>query len=177
MCSENFNKFSAFEYNFILITWNSSVNKLNVKLEKFRKNMFQKLKVVWCSVILFCCQLLVSANYANSTISAVKMISDDFRIFQQTGKPIGRRDGRKLVSFNTKNDNIEVKKKTKLLMWCIPKRIDLQIRQNIRSSQEAPTEKTTITIIPNNSAIHELQVYIRFDIQFSVLSSHFLKFV
>lgn len=71
--------------------------------------MFQKLKVFWCSVILFSCQLLVSANYANSTISGFKAISDDFRIFQQTGKPIGRRDGRKLVSFNTKNDNIEVK--------------------------------------------------------------------
>lgn len=70
--------------------------------------MFRKLKLVWCSVILCCCQMLVRANYANSTISAVKMISDDFQIFQQTGQPISRRDGRKLISFNTKNDNIEV---------------------------------------------------------------------
>lgn len=76
--------------------------------------MFQILKVFWCSVILVYCQLLVSANYANSTISAVKMISDDFRIFQQTGKPVSRRDGRKLISFNTKNDNIEVKKNNSL---------------------------------------------------------------
>lgn len=59
-------------------------------------------------MILFGCQMLVSANYANSTISAVKMISDDFRTFQQTGKSTNRRDGRKLISFNTKNDDIEV---------------------------------------------------------------------
>lgn len=70
--------------------------------------MVQKLKIVWCSVVLVCCQMFAGANYTNSTISTVKMISDDFRMFQQTGKPIGRRDGRKLISFNTKNDNIEV---------------------------------------------------------------------
>lgn len=67
------------------------------------------MNVFWCSVLLFGCPMLVNADYANSTISAVKSISDDFRIFQETGKPIRRRDGRNLISFNTKNDNIEVK--------------------------------------------------------------------
>lgn len=64
-------------------------------------------KVFWCSAILFYLEE-VSADYANSTISTVKMISDDFRNFQQTGQRVSGRDGRKLISFNTKNNNIEV---------------------------------------------------------------------
>lgn len=64
-------------------------------------------KVIWCSVLLFYLEL-VDADYTNSTISTVKMMSDDFRIFQETGKRISGRDGRRLISFNTKNDNIEV---------------------------------------------------------------------
>lgn len=69
--------------------------------------MLTLVKVCWCSVILFHLKE-VRADYANSTISTVKMISDDFQNFQQTGRRISGRDGRKLISFNTKNDNIEV---------------------------------------------------------------------
>lgn len=64
-------------------------------------------KVFWCSVMLFYLEL-VGGDYANSTISTVKMISDDFRIFQETGKRVSGRDGRKLISFDTKNNQIEV---------------------------------------------------------------------
>lgn len=67
-------------------------------------------KVFWCSVMLFYLEL-VGADYANSTISTVKMISDDFRIFQETGKRVSGRDGRKLISFDTKNNHIEVHKR------------------------------------------------------------------
>lgn len=41
-------------------------------------------------------------------MSIAKMISDDFRDFQRTGRKVVGRDGRNLISFITKNDNIEV---------------------------------------------------------------------
>lgn len=65
------------------------------------------IKVLWCSLFLIYLQES-HADYANSTISKVRMISDDFRIFQKTGKRISRRDGRRLISFDTRNNNIEV---------------------------------------------------------------------
>lgn len=51
---------------------------------------------------------LVNADYVNSTMSSVRMIGDDFLDFQKTGKRVGGRDGRRLISFETKNDNIQV---------------------------------------------------------------------
>lgn len=64
-------------------------------------------RVLWCSAILLYIEI-VSGNYTNSTISKAKMISDDFRIFQKTGRRVSRRDGHRFISFETKNDNIEV---------------------------------------------------------------------
>lgn len=64
------------------------------------------------SKFLCCCLFIIYfensyADYANSTITRVRMISDDFQNFQKTGKRIGRREGR-LISFDTRNNNIEV---------------------------------------------------------------------
>lgn len=64
-------------------------------------------KVFWCSAILVYFEG-VSGDYANSTISTFKMIGDDFREYQQTGQRNRGRDGRKFVTFDTKNNNIEV---------------------------------------------------------------------
>lgn len=44
----------------------------------------------------------------NDSMSMAEMINEDFRDFQKSGRKVGGRDGRKLVSFITKNDNIEV---------------------------------------------------------------------
>lgn len=49
-----------------------------------------------------------NAQYANDTVQKVRLIGDDFRLFQKTGKRISGRDGRRLISFDTRNDNIEV---------------------------------------------------------------------
>lgn len=64
------------------------------------------IKVFWCGVFLFHLHDAY-ADYTNSTISKARTISDDFRLFQKTGKRVSRRDGR-LISFDTKNNNIEV---------------------------------------------------------------------
>lgn len=69
--------------------------------------MFLVIKVIWCSVFLFCVKM-ISADYVNSTINTARTISDDFQAFQQTGKRVNRRDGRGLFTFNTKNDDIQV---------------------------------------------------------------------
>lgn len=72
--------------------------------------MFSVVKVFWCGVLLVYFEV-INANYSdytNSTIKTARSISDDFRIFQQTGKRVSGRDGRKLFTFDTKNDDIQV---------------------------------------------------------------------
>lgn len=61
--------------------------------------------IFWAIVI---CKMHFILGYVNDTIGIAQMINDDFRDFQRTGRQVGRRDGRKLISFITKNDNIEV---------------------------------------------------------------------
>lgn len=60
----------------------------------------------WITVIVFYLDL-VSSNYTNSTINAAKMLSDDFRSFEQIGERFSGRNGR-LISFDTKNDDLQV---------------------------------------------------------------------
>lgn len=65
-------------------------------------------------MILFWCILVVmpweqvNGHYVNDTIQTFRMIDKDFRLFQRTGKRISGRDGRSLISFDTRNDNIQV---------------------------------------------------------------------
>lgn len=64
------------------------------------------MKTIFWAIII--CKMHFILGCVNDTISIAKMISDDFRDFQRTGRRVGGRDGRKLISFITKNDNIEV---------------------------------------------------------------------
>lgn len=64
------------------------------------------MKTIFWAIII--CKMHFILGCVNDTMSMAKMISDDFRDFQRTGRKVGGRDGRKLVSFITKNDNIEV---------------------------------------------------------------------
>lgn len=50
----------------------------------------------------------VNCYYANETVNVARAIHDDFEYFQKTGQRISGRDGRKLLSFDTTNNNIEV---------------------------------------------------------------------
>lgn len=52
--------------------------------------------------------VIVDGHYANETVNFARAINDDFQYFQKTGQRISSRDGRKLLSFDTRNDNIEV---------------------------------------------------------------------
>lgn len=63
-------------------------------------------QLFWLTVIVFYVEE-VCADYVNSTINAAKMISDDFKSFQQAGKRIGGRSGR-LITFETKNNDLQV---------------------------------------------------------------------
>lgn len=65
-------------------------------------------QLVLLIVIVFYVDKEVCGDYVNSTINAAKMISDDFKSFQQAGKRIGGRSGR-LITFETKNDDLQVR--------------------------------------------------------------------
>lgn len=52
----------------------------------------------------------VNGYYANETVNFARAIHNDFEYFQKTGQRISGRDGRKLISFDTRNNNIEVGK-------------------------------------------------------------------
>lgn len=51
---------------------------------------------------------IVRALYNNDTIHTAKLTVDDLLTFNKMGKRTGGRDGRRLISFDTRNDNIEV---------------------------------------------------------------------
>lgn len=63
--------------------------------------------MIWCFLIILYSGT-VNGQYANDTIHTVRVIDEDFRLFQKTGKRVSGRDGRRLISFDTRNDNIEV---------------------------------------------------------------------
>lgn len=50
----------------------------------------------------------MSMQYNNDTINIAEIINEDFRLFQRTGRKTGGRESRRLLSFDTRNDNIEV---------------------------------------------------------------------
>lgn len=64
------------------------------------------MKTIFWAIII--CKMHFILGCVNDTMSIAEMINDDFRDFQKSGRKVGGRDGRKLVSFITKNDNIEV---------------------------------------------------------------------
>lgn len=50
---------------------------------------------------------MINANYSNNTINPEKISDEVFR-FYKSARSRSDRDGRRLISFNTRNDNIEV---------------------------------------------------------------------
>lgn len=64
------------------------------------------MKTIFWAIII--CKMHFILGCVNDSMSIAEMINDDFRDFQKNGRKVGGRDGRKLVSFITKNDNIEV---------------------------------------------------------------------
>lgn len=50
---------------------------------------------------------MINSNYSNNTINPEKISDEVFR-FYKSAKSRSDRDGRRLISFNTRNDNIEV---------------------------------------------------------------------
>lgn len=61
----------------------------------------------WCILIVMPC-IEVNGHYVNDTIQTFRMIDKDFRLFQRSGRRVSGRDGRSLISFDTRNDNIQV---------------------------------------------------------------------
>lgn len=68
--------------------------------------MFRDLTVILAIVDLWA--IVVCGHYANETVNFARSVHNDFEHFQKTGQRIGGRDGRRLISFDTRNDNIEV---------------------------------------------------------------------
>lgn len=52
---------------------------------------------------------IVWALYNNDTMHTAKLTNDDLISFHKFGKRSGGRDGRRFISFDTRNDNIEVR--------------------------------------------------------------------
>lgn len=63
---------------------------------------------VFIAIVEFVISAVVNGYYANETMNFARAIHNDFEHFQKTGQRISGRDGRKLISFDTKNNNIEV---------------------------------------------------------------------
>lgn len=71
--------------------------------------MTHNIKIIYSVlVVLDVCSQCMSMHYTNDTIDIAQLINEDFRLFQRTGRKIGGRESRRLLSFDTKNDNIEV---------------------------------------------------------------------
>lgn len=68
---------------------------------------FRELTVI-CAIVELWANIVVDCHYANETVNFARAINDDFESFKKTGQRISGRDGRKLLSFDTRNNNIEV---------------------------------------------------------------------
>lgn len=68
--------------------------------------MLLKFIFLYCALFLTNIQM-INANYSNNTINPEKISDEVFR-FYKSARSRSDRDGRRLISFNTRNDNIEV---------------------------------------------------------------------